>query len=162
MFSSPTSDDMPHTQKARQLPDESSGAVAFSGGTASKTTTKRFHLPQPAVDLREGTHITPRVRHICLSTSLTHELAALYANGRQPSESEKWNAYERILRIEGCDKYSRKVHSNYCTSIERQRKDDIRGKSTLSRHRTRIVRRFHPMTAAPSRRVHQAMATTGG
>ncbi|TBU56283.1 hypothetical protein BD310DRAFT_633026 [Dichomitus squalens] len=78
-----------------------SGAAAASmDSKASDKKATKFFLPRPAVDLRE----------------------ALYANGRQPSDSEKWTAYELIVKMEGCESYARKTHSNYCTHIERKRK----------------------------------------
>ncbi|EJF57177.1 hypothetical protein DICSQDRAFT_140624 [Dichomitus squalens LYAD-421 SS1] len=84
-----------------------SGAAAASmDSKASDKKATKFFLPRPAVDLRE----------------------ALYANGRQPSDSEKWTAYELIVKMEGCESYARKTHSNYCTHIERKRKAGLKGR----------------------------------
>ncbi|EJF60669.1 hypothetical protein BD309DRAFT_992549 [Dichomitus squalens] len=82
----------------------SGAATASMDSKATDKKAKKFFLPQPAVDLRE----------------------ALYANGRQPSDSEKRAVYEMIVKMEGCESYARKTHSNFCTHIERKRKTGFR------------------------------------
>ena len=52
--------------------------------------------------------------------------------------------------MEGCVKYTRKVHSNYCSNVERERRrtEVLRGESTLWRRGTCTARECHQMTTS--------------
>ncbi|TBU21113.1 hypothetical protein BD311DRAFT_679341, partial [Dichomitus squalens] len=47
-------------------------------------------------------------------------------------DSEKWTAYELIIKMKDCKSYLHKTHSNYCTHIEHKRRMRLKGESLTS------------------------------
>ena len=57
----------------------------------------------------------------------------LFAEGRVPTPNEIWETYDAILEMPGCLGYTRRIHSNWATGLQRRRQNSPRGMFLLPR-----------------------------